>query len=223
MPGSTQLYSMIAQGEHQKQDFKFEIEDARKIAKSIVAFANTDGGRLLIGVKDNGKIAGVRSEEEIYMIEAAAEMYSEPPIQFSVRKWKVEGKEVLEVYIPPSEIGPHFVVPREGPKKAYVRKDDQNLAVNSAILKYWHLKKQPRGKHFDYGKYEEMLFDYMRKHDRITFSKYCRITGLHHEEASDRLARLLHWEVIDLDLSEKGCYYYLNDDAEVKIKASSIE
>ena len=28
-----------------------------KIAKSLSAFANTEGGRLLVGVKDNGKIA----------------------------------------------------------------------------------------------------------------------------------------------------------------------
>ena len=62
------IHALIAEGEHQQQDFKFEISDARKIAKTLSAFANTDGGRLLIGVKDNGKIAGVRSEEEKYMI-----------------------------------------------------------------------------------------------------------------------------------------------------------
>ena len=47
------IHALIAEGEHQQQDFKFEISDARKIAKTLSAFANTDGGRLLIGVKDN--------------------------------------------------------------------------------------------------------------------------------------------------------------------------
>ena len=56
------IQRLISEGEHVHQDFKFEISDARKIAKSISAFANTEGGRLLVGVKDNGKIAGVRSE-----------------------------------------------------------------------------------------------------------------------------------------------------------------
>ena len=68
---SDYIQQLVAQGEHVQQDFKFAITDARKIARSISAFANTEGGRLLVGVKDNGKIAGVRSEEEIYMIEAA--------------------------------------------------------------------------------------------------------------------------------------------------------
>ena len=72
------IHDRIAEGEHQQQDFKFEISDARKIAKSLSAFSNTDGGRLLVGVKDNGKIAGVRSEEEVYMIEAAAKLYCKP-------------------------------------------------------------------------------------------------------------------------------------------------
>ena len=69
------ICKLIAEGEHQQQDFKFEISDARKIAKTLSAFANTDGGRLLLGVKDNGKIAGIRSAEEQYMIDAAATMY----------------------------------------------------------------------------------------------------------------------------------------------------
>ena len=61
------IHQLVAEGEHDHQDFKFEISDARKIARSISAFANTGGGRLLVGVKDNGKIAGIRSEEEIHV------------------------------------------------------------------------------------------------------------------------------------------------------------
>ena len=67
---------LIAEGEHDRQDFKYTISDARKIARSLSAFANHRGGRLLIGVKDNGTVAGVRSEEDIYMIETAADRKS---------------------------------------------------------------------------------------------------------------------------------------------------
>lgn len=89
------IHTLIAEGEHQQQDFKFEISDARKIAKTLSAFANTDGGRLLIGVKDNGRIAGVRSEEEKYMIEAAAQLYCIPEIDYTLQTYIVEGKQVL--------------------------------------------------------------------------------------------------------------------------------
>ena len=93
------IHALIAEGEHQQQDFKFEISDARKIAKTLSAFANTDGGRLLIGVKDNGKIAGVRSEEEKYMIEAAAQLYCIPEVEYTMQTYIVEGRQVLVVTI----------------------------------------------------------------------------------------------------------------------------
>ena len=66
---SEELLQRISLGENQCQDFKFAITDSKKIAKSLSAFANTDGGSLLIGVKDNGKIAGANIDEEYYMIE----------------------------------------------------------------------------------------------------------------------------------------------------------
>lgn len=45
------ILELIEEGEHEMQDFKFSISDSRKIARSISAFANHSGGRLLVGVK----------------------------------------------------------------------------------------------------------------------------------------------------------------------------
>ena len=47
------ILGLIKEGEHQQQDFKYRVSDACKLAKSVSAFANTDGGRLLIGVRDD--------------------------------------------------------------------------------------------------------------------------------------------------------------------------
>ena len=52
------IQNLIAEGEHQMLDFKFEISDSKRIARSLAAFANTDGGRLLVGVKDNVPLPG---------------------------------------------------------------------------------------------------------------------------------------------------------------------
>ena len=126
---SNYIQKLILQGEHQTQDFKYCISDSRKIARSLVAFANTDGGRLLIGVKDNGRIAGVRSEEEYYMVESAAKIYSKPEIHFTTKQHILEGKTVLEVIVEPSNEKPHFARDEEGKWWAYFRKDDENRAV----------------------------------------------------------------------------------------------
>ncbi|MGK0279597.1 MAG: putative HTH transcriptional regulator, partial [Litorivivens sp.] len=81
------IEKLITEGEHQQQDFKMRVEDAKKIAKTLVAFANTDGGRLLIGVKDNGSICGVRVDEELHVMEGAAQMECDPPITIQHQIW----------------------------------------------------------------------------------------------------------------------------------------
>src|SRR5690554_4769877 len=118
------LKDLIAEGEHQKQDFKFAITDSKKIARSLSAFANTDGGRLLVGVKDNGRVAGVESDEEYYMIEAAATMYCKPPVEFDTYIWEEDGKTVLEVSVLKSKEKPHKAPTKDGDFKVYVRVND---------------------------------------------------------------------------------------------------
>jgi len=91
------IFDLIENGESQTLDFKFEISNARKIAKTLVAFANTNGGKLLVGVKDNGKIAGIRTNEEVFMIESAANIFSRPKISFQIKPWNIGGKQILEI------------------------------------------------------------------------------------------------------------------------------
>ena len=80
------LEQLIKEGEHDQQDFKYKISDSRKIARTLSAFSNTHGGRILIGVKDNGQIAGVKNEDDIYMVESASQLFSNPPIDVNVER-----------------------------------------------------------------------------------------------------------------------------------------
>src|SRR5690554_7429241 len=131
------LRERIAEGEHQQQDFKYAINDSKKIARSLAAFANTDGGSLLVGVKDNGRVAGVASDEEYYMVEAAANMYCKPPVSFETSIWEEDGKTVMEVVVPRSEQKPHKAPAKDGRYKVYVRDNDQNCLANGVLLKVW--------------------------------------------------------------------------------------
>jgi predicted HTH transcriptional regulator len=142
---ATYIQKLIEQGENQQLDFKFEISDSRKIARTLCAFANTDGGTLLIGVKDNGRIAGVRTDEEYYMAEAAARMYCRPEISFATERWSVEGKTVLEIRIPPGTEKPYYALTDEGKWRAYRRVKDQNILAHPVWVKVWKRKSSPKG------------------------------------------------------------------------------
>ena len=131
------IQKLISEGEHIHQDFKYAISDARKIAKSLSAFANTEGGRLLVGVKDNGKIAGVRSEEEIYMVAAAATLYCRPEIELETHIYHIEGKDVLEVQINESSQKPIYALDENNHPWSYVRIKDENILANPIHLNIW--------------------------------------------------------------------------------------
>jgi len=205
------IHKLIAQGEHQQLDFKFEIADSMKIAKTFSAFANTDGGKLLIGVKDNGNIAGVRSEEEFYMAEAAATMYCKPPITFKSKEWLVENKKVLEVTIKKGEEKPYFAENEDGKWLAYVRVNDQNILANRALVNAWKRKNSPDGTYINYTQNERLLLEYLENNEFITISKYRRISGISLYKAENVLTNFLSLDIIEIDISEKQVLYRLSN------------
>lgn len=203
---------MIAEGEHQQQDFKMRVEDARKIAKTLVAFANTDGGRLLIGVKDNGSVSGVNVEEEFHMIEAAAEMHCKPAVSFQTQVWKANYRSVLEVVIEPSLKKPHFAEVEPDEWQAFQRRADRNVKANGVLLKVWQYQKNEDIGDFKYTRPVRKLFKALRDSQRIGFRKVSRIMRLNRTKTESLLAQLVSWEVIEMEFTDTGCFFFLSDE-----------
>jgi predicted HTH transcriptional regulator len=206
---SKTLKELIAEGEHQTQDFKYAINDSKKIARSLTAFANTNGGRLLVGVKDNGRVAGVSSDEEYYMIEAAASMYCRPPVQFETALWEEDGKTVLEVIVPKSQTKPHKAPTKDGDYKVYVRVNDQNILANSVLLKVWSRQKKKQGTFLKLTQAENILLAHLSEHQEITMSAFQRLAGINRWTAEKIIVNLLVIKVLDMELSENQCLYRL--------------
>ncbi|MDG1158177.1 MAG: ATP-binding protein [Flavobacteriales bacterium] len=203
------IYRLIEEGEHQQQDFKTRIEDSKKIAKTLSAFANTDGGRLLIGVKDNGSVSGVDPQEEFHMIEAAAEMYCKPYVAFTTQIWKAEFRNILEVIIEPSKNRPHYALDESGDWIAYMRKNDNNLKVNGVMVKVWEHGKTLKPNDFKYTERERALFDYLHRRGKVAFKTASRITRLNFAHTEEMLAQLICWDVIAPEFDNGRMVYTL--------------
>lgn len=207
---SEHIYDLIQEGEHQTLDFKHSITDSKKIARSLAAFANTDGGRLLVGVRDNGSIAGVKSDEEYYMVQAAADLYCKPGINFETTVHKVEGKSVLEIEIAKLESDKLITAPnKDGIYKVYIRVNDQNFIVNNIFLKVWNKKKFGKGVLIRYNEEEKKLFEFLETENSITFSRFCKVAGLSKHKAEKVLINLLVLDLIKINFTENSTYYTL--------------
>jgi predicted HTH transcriptional regulator len=207
---SRYIRKLIEQGEHQQQDFKFEISDARKIARSLAAFANTDGGRLLVGVKDNGAIAGVRSNEEYYMVEMAAQLYCKPPVDFIVAEHVIDGKTILEIEVPRSASGPHYARDKEDKWMIYIRVKDKNFLANSILLKVWKRMKQTNGTILRYSEPEKNLLTYLSENNQITIREFVQKACISRHTAENILVNFISLGIAEIDFQENETYYRLS-------------
>ncbi len=210
-----ELRALIREGEHQEQDFKFRIDSNLKIARTLSAFANTDGGRLLIGVKDNGRISGIDPEEEYFMIEGAADIYCEPPVSLDYELFELDEKLVLLIDVPPSNERPHRVKERDGKKLAYIRQNDENFVANKVLLRFMRDKnpQEQRKNLVAYGPAERMLFDYLSENEDISVSKFARMAKIPLFRAEKILALFLKWEVVNYLATDKGIRFSLKEDS----------
>lgn len=214
MQSSDQKYlrTLIAGGENQELDFKFEISDARKIARTLSAFSNTDGGRLLIGVKDNGRISGVRSEEEYFMVESAASLYSKPEVDFQSWRHLIDGKTVLEIYIPPAETRPVYARDEENRWKAYIRVADQNVLASVVQLQVWKEEKKSRGKLIEFTRREEILLKTLSANPGNSLSGIQRDTGFPRKELIALMTKLVLFDVVRMEFSDGQNRFWLNEN-----------
>ena len=194
------LLSLIREGEHQQQDFKYRVADACKLAKSVSAFANTDGGRLLIGVRDDGHLSGVRSEEEIYMMHQATYKYCKPEASIKFDTYHAEGRTIVVATVPPSIKRPVCAQDEEGRMRAYIRINDENIVASPVHLALWRESQKPQGAMITYNEDIRKLLDVI--HGQQTLNQIVRLSRLPRHKVITLMARLirfgtLRWEYAD--------------------------
>lgn len=202
-----ELRDLIAQGEHQQLDFKFRVDDARKIARTLTAFANTDGGRLLIGVKDNGKVAGCNPNEEFHIIDHAAVTYCKPEVKVQSHVWQEGHKLVLEIRVEPSKEKPHKSPDEEGKWVAYVRVKDSTLLANKILLRVWNRRKNPLAKPETMSEPQVHFLRVIEIHQPCTLSKLYRLAHLPKKQVDDLLVTFICWNLVAQTITPEGTFY----------------
>lgn len=206
---SERIYKLIRNGEGEGLDFKQSITDAAKIAKTIAAFANGEGGILLVGVKDNRRIAGVRSEDEKYMFDLAAKFFCRPQVDVTVKEWQVEGKTVLECKVDPGKEMPYYAKGEDGKWVVYLRRADQTLKAGLVAVEVMKRKSSGLPTMIQFQDQEKALFGYLAQYGEISLKEYRKVAGISHWHATRILVNLVSANLISYNLTEKREYYTL--------------
>ena len=130
---------LITSKESKTLDFKQKVTSKEKIARTLAAMANTEGGIILIGISDQKKITGIDPEEEKFMVESANEIYCLPRVSLSCKPFQVPDAEaekknmdekfLLIVQIKKSAGPKIYISDQTGNKRLYIRVNDQTRLI----------------------------------------------------------------------------------------------
>lgn len=202
------IKKLILQGEGTTLDFKKTITNNEKIAKSLVAFANNKGGKLLIGVADDGTIKGVKSEdEEKYMITRSAHQYCRPAIEPEFEEVYVDDKLVLVVNIPESDTKPHYALDENKKWWVYFRVKDKSILASKVIVDVLKKNSSETGQFISYSDQEKKLFEYLGKEGRITLKQFSKLIKTSHRQAQKILVSLILTGLLLPHTSEKEEFF----------------
>ena len=101
----TELIEKIILGEDATIEFKREVPHRDNLADEIAAFANAQGGTILIGIDDNKQIVGLELPEldrAEKMVVEICEDSIEPAVDFFTEKLRIDDKNVLKTEVPRS-------------------------------------------------------------------------------------------------------------------------
>jgi len=207
------IKELIVGGEGSQVEFKRKISSAEKIARALIAFANTKGGTILFGVDDNGSIVGVESEKtELDLIEIAVNQFCDPPIEPAIAIVPFNSKDVIAASVEESEDKPHYFLSREDGEenKVFIRVNDKTVLASREVIKVLRNERSDRPPlTISIGENERRLFGYFETKERITVKEYARLINVSDRRASRILTTLVRTGVIRIHTLEKTDFFTL--------------
>ncbi len=212
-----ELKRLISRGEGLYLEFKKKANHPEKIIKELVAFANTGGGLLVLGVDDDGTVSGTRNiEGEAYVLEDAIRKWVRPQPAYEVEMIRLNEKKGLALFhIEEGKRKPYFVKLEEdtGKGKAYVRSGEESLQASREMREIIRRRFKSDNIQFEFGEKEKILMEYLEKHDTIGVQQLRQAAKISKFVASRTLVRLVLANVLDVKPTGSGDLYYSKTEA----------
>ena len=213
------LERLVARGEGHDLEFKRKVRHPDKIAREFVAFANSDGGTVLIGVGDDGEIAGLRDADgEGYILEQWLLRHVTPALPLERTDIDITSTRKVLMYEVPS--GPDKPYRIEMPdddgvqrKLTFVRLEDMSIKASRELTQVLRLSRRDKGVSIQVGEREQRLFAHLEQHPNITLDTAQKILHLNKRKTSGLLVLLTRAGLLRLSPSEKGDRYSLLREA----------
>ena len=148
------------------------------------------------------------------MIQAAAEMYCQPKVDYSTEEWEINGKTVLEVIIPKDKHHKHKAPDNQGIYKIFVRVKDENLVADSVLLRVWKSDKFSKPAKIAFTETETLLLHFLSEHREITLQEFQQMAHINKRRAEAILADFIIVGTIELVQTSQNTVFRLSQSIE---------
>ena len=199
---------LITRGQDVSLEFTSHIENQLTITRTIVAFANTNGGKVIVGINEKNKVIGVEPAEELKLFKELINNDCAPIVPFESKVIEEGRHLLLEIDVPKSSIK-HKAKGEEGEMQFYHRIKDTTLVGNRVIINLWKLQDDSTSKPIDLDDNLKAIFEFIEEYKPVTVSKIFRFFALNKNDINLYLAQLNYWGYIDCVIVESGMAYTL--------------
>ena len=210
-----QLIEIIEQGEGIKTEFKQRFSDYEKIAKEIIAFANTRGGFIIFGISDNGMVYGVESEKsEAELLKETLTQYCEPIPNYKLHFVELYNKEIVVLEISESENKPHRLQDYKekldlNNSQVFIRINDKSVPASKEMIKLMQTRTNKlKLKNYSIGKNEKIVFGYLKENEFITAKQLTKLANISTRRASRTLINLVRANLLGIHVKDNGENYF---------------
>ncbi len=199
------LRKLVSQGEGQYLEFKRKASFPDKIVREMIAFANTDGGVLLVGVDDDKSIPGVKfPEEESLVVRQELEKHCRPALIPEEEIIAIsEKKFVVQWRIAKSERRPHFYV-AGSERNSFIRQKDQSIKASRIMNEILRRGRSKTGARFTYGDAEQKIIHFLDNHKHTGLQELSKAAGLNKFMTTRKIVKLVLANVVRITATEKG-------------------
>lgn len=209
-----ELLKLIDEGENLHCEFKLRFSSHEKIAREIIAFANTKGGFLIFGVDDDKTIIGVQSEKgETELINETIQKYCEPPVNTNIEYIELFGKEIVVVEVLESDIKPHRLQDYNdfniNEANVFIRVNDKSMLASKEMIRIMRSNSgNTELKKYVIGTNEKIVFDYLDKNETINVKQLSHLANISERRASRTLVKLVRANLLLIHMKDTGEEYF---------------
>ncbi len=207
--------ALVKRGEGQRLEFKKKVNHPEKVVKELVAFANAEGGTLLLGVDDDATPSGVRSVEgELFILEESIKKLIRPRLEYSTALVKVNEKKGIAIVDVQRSKGKVYRVRSSNDLqkgKAFIRKDDKSIQASNVLCEILERRHKKKDIQFIFDEKVQSVINLCEKNGFTTIRQVKEAAGISKFMAARVLIRLVLANVLDVDPNEDEDRFYLKN------------